>query len=178
CLVDLGHHLPNANIEQIVAMLIHQGRLGGFHFNDSKYGDDDLTTGSIRPYQLFLICLELVEAEREGKFAAHPPDLMIDASHNVKDPMEDVLQSTEAILIAYAQALTVSDVALAAARAENDPAQAQEALQDAFRTDVRPLVREARRRKGGALEPLAAFRAAGYRKDVAGKRGFRQATGL
>ncbi len=178
CLVDLGHHLPNANIEQIVAMLVHQGRLGGFHFNDSKYGDDDLTTGSIHPYQLFLICNELVEAERDGLLAGHAPDLMIDASHNVKDPMEDVLQSTEAILVAYAQALTVDRIALAAARAQNDPVLAQETLQDAFRSDMRPLVRETRRRKGGALDPLAAFRAAGYRQEAARQRGFRQATGL
>ena len=178
CLVDLGHHLPNANIEQIVAMLAHQGRLGGFHFNDSKYGDDDLTAGSIQPFQLFLICHELVEAERDGLLAAHVPDLMIDASHNVKDPMEDILQSIEAILIAYAQALSVDPLALAAARAGNDPALAQDALQDAFRSDVRPLVREARRRKGGALHPLAAFRAAGYRQETARRRGFRKATGL
>ena len=178
CLVDLGHHLPNANIEQVVAMLVHQGRLGGFHFNDSKYGDDDLTAGSIHPYQLFLICRELVEAERDGSFAVHAPDLMIDASHNVKDPIEDVLQSTEAILVAYAQAMTVDETALAKAREGNDPAMAQEALHDAFRGDVRPLVREARCRKGGALDPLAAFRAADYRKEAARRRGFRQATGL
>ena len=178
CLVDLGHHLPNANIEQIVAMLVHEGRLGGFHFNDSKYGDDDLTTGSIQPYQLFLICRELVDAERDGAFAAHAPDLMIDASHNFKDPIEDVLQSTEAILIAYAQAMTVDAAKLDTARAENDPAGAQEALQDAFRTDVRALVREARRRKGGALDPISAFRLSGYRQAVAHKRGFQQATGL
>lgn len=178
CLVDLGHHLPNSNIEQVVAMLVHQGRLAGFHFNDSKYGDDDLTTGSIHPFQLFLICRELIEAERDGAFVAHMPDLMIDASHNVKDPIEDVFQSTEAILIAFAQALAVDDARLDAARAENDPALAQETLQDAFRTDVRPLVREARLRKSGALHPLRAYRESGYRREAARRRGFNQATGL
>lgn len=178
CLVDLGHHLPNTNIEQVVATLLHERRLGGFHFNDSKYGDDDLTTGSIHPFQLFLICHELVEAEREGLLAGHPPDLMIDASHNVKDPMEDILQSTEAILVAYAQALILETGVLAEARARNDATLAQNALQGAFRSDVRPLVCEVRRRKGGALDPLAALRAAGYRHETARQRGFRRATGL
>jgi L-rhamnose isomerase/sugar isomerase len=97
-LVDLGHHLPNANIEQIVSLLLMEGKLGGFHFNDSKYGDDDLTVGSINPYQLFLIFNELVEGMDE-KGMNHATDLgwMIDASHNIKDPLEDLLQSVEAI---------------------------------------------------------------------------------
>ena len=100
-LVDLGHHLPNANIEQIVSLLLMEGKLGGFHFNDSKYGDDDLTTGSIKPYQLFLIFSELVEGlDARGIDHATGLGWMIDASHNVKDPLEDLLQSVEAILIA------------------------------------------------------------------------------
>ena len=104
-LVDLGHHLPNANIEQIVSLLMMENKLAGFHFNDSKYGDDDLTVGSINPYQLFLIFNELVEG-MDAKGMNHATDLgwMIDASHNVKDPLEDLLQSIEAIMIAYAQA--------------------------------------------------------------------------
>ena len=161
CLVDLGHHLPNANIEQIVSRLAMVGRLGGFHFNDSKYGDDDLTTGSIKPFQLFLIFCELVARRRRRGC----PTLayMIDQSHNLKDPLEDLIQSTEAILLAYAQALLVDRDALAAAQDGNDPALAQEILQAAFRTDVRPLVAEARRRNGAALAPLAAYRALGYR---------------
>src|SRR6266480_2578313 len=107
-LVDLGHHLPNANIEQIVALLLMEGKLGGFHFNDSKYSDDDLTVGSIKPYQLFLIFNELVGG-MDARQMNHATDLawMIDASHNVKDPLEDLLQSVEAIMIAYAQALLV-----------------------------------------------------------------------
>src|SRR5580692_2867686 len=127
-LVDLGHHLPNANIEQIVALLLMEGRLGGFHFNDSKYSDDDLTVGSIKPYQLFLIFCELVQG------TDHTPDisLMIDASHNVKDPLEDLLQSVEAIMIAYTQALLVDWNRLRLARESNDVVAAQETLQDAF----------------------------------------------
>src|SRR6516164_5896713 len=155
-LVDLGHHLPNANIEQIVSLLLMEGKLGGFHFNDSKYGDDDLTVGSIKPYQLFLIFNELVEGMDE-KNMNHSKDLawMIDASHNVKDPLEDLLQSVEAIMIAYAQALLVDRQKLVNAQAANDVVSAQEILQDAFRTDVRALVAEARLKAGGALNPLA-----------------------
>src|SRR5688572_26276918 len=112
-LVDLGHHLPNANIEQIVSLLLMEGKLAGFHFNDSKYGDDDLTVGSIKPYQLFLIFNELVEG-MDARAMDHTTDLgwMIDASHNVKDPLEDLLQSVEAIMIAYTQALLVDPKAL------------------------------------------------------------------
>jgi len=179
-LVDLGHHLPNANIEQIVAILLHEGKLGGFHFNDSKYGDDDLTVGSIQPYQLFLIFNELVDG-MDARGMNHAEDLgwMIDASHNVKDPLEDLLQSVEAIQIAYAQALLVDRAALEEAREANDPVTAQEILQDAFRTDVRPLVAEARRRAGGALQPLALFRHLNVRQQLIAERGLKTvATGL
>jgi L-rhamnose isomerase/sugar isomerase len=168
CLVDLGHHLPNANIEQIVSRLAMAGRLGGFHFNDSKYGDDDLTTGSIQPFQLFLIFCELVEAGH-----GRVPDLayMVDQSHNLKDPLEDLIQSTEALLLAYAQAMLVDREALSDAQQGNDPALAQELLQAAFRTDARPLLAEARRRNGAAIAPLAAFRAIGYRSARIAERG-------
>ena len=139
-LVDLGHHLPNANIEQIVSLLLMEGKLAGFHFNDSKYGDDDLTVGSIKPYQLFLIFNELVEG-MDARGMNHATDLgwMIDASHNVKDPLEDLLQSVEAIMISYAQALMVDRKKLNAAQETNDVVAAQEILQNAFRTDVRAL---------------------------------------
>jgi L-rhamnose isomerase/sugar isomerase len=179
-LVDLGHHLPNANIEQIVAILLMEGKLGGFHFNDSKYGDDDLTAGSIKPYQLFLIFNELVGG-MDARGMNHATDLgwMIDASHNVKDPLEDLLQSVEAIQLAYAQALLVDRDALEAARDSNDVVQAQELLQDAFRTDVRPLVAEARRRAGGALQPLALYRSLNIREQLIRERGAKSvATGL
>jgi L-rhamnose isomerase/sugar isomerase len=179
-LVDLGHHLPNANIEQIVSILLMEGKLGGFHFNDSKYGDDDLTAGSIKPYQLFLIFNELVEG-MDARGMNHAKDLgwMIDASHNVKDPLEDLLQSVEAIQIAYAQALLVDQKALEIARDENDVVQCQEILQAAFRTDVRSLVAQARLELGGALDPLAYFRHSKARANLIETRGEKtQATGL
>ncbi len=179
-LVDLGHHLPNANIEQIVALLLMEGKLGGFHFNDSKYGDDDLTVGSVNPYQLFLIFNELIEGmDARGMDHATSLAWMIDASHNVKDPLEDLLQSVEAILLAYTQALLVDRSALEAAQAENDVTRAQEILQAAYRTDVRPLVAEARLRAGAALDPLALFRHRNVRKALITERGVSAvATGL
>lgn len=179
-LVDLGHHLANANIEQIVALLLMEEKLGGFHFNDSKYGDDDLTVGSINPYQLFLIFNELVAGMDERKMN-HATDLgwMIDASHNVKDPLEDLLQSVEAIMVAYAQSLLVNRKKLNDAQMNNDVSQCQEILQDAYRTDVRPLVAEARLRAGGALHPLEAFRKLNVRKNLVKTRGTKTvATGL
>jgi len=179
-LVDLGHHLPNANIEQIVSLLLMEKKLGGFHFNDSKYGDDDLTVGSMRPYQLFLIFRELVEG-MDARGMNHAKDLgwMIDASHNIKDPLEDLLQSVEAIQIAYAQALLVDDKALDEARESNDVVRAQEILQQAFRTDVRSVVAEARRRSGAAIDPLGAYRDMKIRDTLIGERGaVSKATGL
>src|SRR5262249_13399999 len=130
CLVDLGHHLPNTNIEQVVSRLGMTNRLGGFHFNDSKYGDDDLTVGSIKPFQLFLIFLEFLEV---GGGAM--PDLayMIDESHNLKDPIEDLIQATDAIQVTLAQALCVRRDLLADAQQDNDPARAAEILHRAFR---------------------------------------------
>jgi L-rhamnose isomerase/sugar isomerase len=179
-LVDLGHHLPNANIEQIVALLLMEGKLGGFHFNDSKYGDDDLTVGSIKPYQLFLIFNELVEG-MDARGMNHATDLgwMIDASHNVKDPLEDLLQSVEAIMITYAQALLVDRQKLKEAQLNNDVVTAQEILQQAFRTDVRALVAEARLRAGAALNPLALYRGEQIRANLIKQRGAKTvATGL
>ncbi|QNR85441.1 sugar isomerase [Pedobacter riviphilus] len=178
-LVDLGHHLPNANIEQIVALLLMEGKLGGFHFNDSKYGDDDLTAGSIKPYQLFLIFNELVEG-MDAKGMNHAKDLgwMIDASHNVKDPLEDLLQSVEAIMIAYAQALLVDRKALNEAQNNNDVARAQEILQHTFRSDLRALVAEARLRAGAALSPIALYRDLDVRNKLVNHRGNTVATGL
>ena len=179
-LVDLGHHLPNANIEQIVSLLLMEGKLGGFHFNDSKYGDDDLTAGSIKPYQLFLIFNELVEG-MNARGMNHALDLgwMIDASHNVKDPLEDLLQSVEAIMMAYAQALSVDRNALEIAQNENDTVRCQQILQNAFRTDVRALVSEASLRTGGVINPIQVFRNLKVRENLIGERGFKTiATGL
>jgi L-rhamnose isomerase/sugar isomerase len=179
-LVDLGHHLPNANIEQIVSLLLMEGKLGGFHFNDSKYGDDDLTVGSINPYQLFLIFNELVEG-MDARNMDHASGLgwMIDASHNVKDPLEDLLQSIEAIKISYAQALLVDRRELNRAQEKNDVVRAQEILQQAYRTDVRPLIAEARLKAGAALEPIQLFRELNVRKQLISERGAKTvATGL
>jgi L-rhamnose isomerase / sugar isomerase len=168
-LVDLGHHLPNTNIEQIVATLMTESKLGGFHFNDSKYGDDDLTVGSIKPYQLFLIFNELVAGFEE---TANPaPAWMIDASHNLKDPMEDLLQSVEAIKLAYAQALIVDRKSLAEAQGSQDVGQGQEILQEAFRTDLRPLVRESIRQSGGAIYPIQTYRDLKVRETLIKERG-------
>lgn len=171
-LVDLGHHLPNANIEQIVSLLLMEGKLAGFHFNDSKYADDDLTAGAIKPYQLFLIFNELVDG-MDARGIDHATGLgwMIDASHNLKDPLVDLLQSVEAIKLAYAQALLVDRVALKNAQQENNVVTAQEILQDAFRTDLRALVAEARLREGAALSPVKLFTDLKIREQLIQERG-------
>ncbi|MFI5185842.1 MAG: sugar isomerase, partial [Chitinophagales bacterium] len=155
-----------------VSLLLMEKKLGGFHFNDSKYGDDDLTVGSIKPYQLFLIFNELVEG-MDTRNMNHSTDLawMIDASHNIKDPLEDLLQSVEAIMITYAQALVVDREKLTKAQNGNDVVAAQEILQQAFRTDVRSLVGEARLRNGGALDPLQMYRNEEIRNHLIKERG-------
>jgi L-rhamnose isomerase/sugar isomerase len=168
CLVDLGHHLPNTNIEQVVSRLAMTGRLGGFHFNDSKYGDDDLTVGSIHPYQFFLIVLELID---HGRGTMPPVRYMIDASHNLKDPIEDLIQATDQVQLTIAQALLVDREALADAQDANDPARAADVLHAAYRSDVRPLVAEARSRNGAARSPLTTFRRLGYRAAMVAERG-------
>ncbi len=169
CLVDLGHHAPNVNIEMIVARLIQFKKLGGFHFNDSKYGDDDLDTGSIDPYRLFLVFNELVDAEvrkAEGFAPAH----MLDQSHNVTDPIESLMRSATEVCRAYAQGLIVDRTALAGYQDGNDALMASETLKVGFRTDVEPILAMARLESGGAIDPVATYRAAGYRAKVAGER--------
>jgi L-rhamnose isomerase/sugar isomerase len=164
CLVDLGHHAPNVNIEMIVARLIRQGKLGGFHFNDSKYGDDDLDTGSVDPYRLFLVFNELVAAEgRAGFNPAH----MLDQSHNVTDPIESLMVSATEVQRAYAMALLVDRAALSAAQDDNDALMATSLLKTGFRTDVEPILAMARLESGGAIDPVATYRASGYRAKVA-----------
>lgn len=169
CLVDLGHHAPNTNIEMIVARLIQFGKLGGFHFNDSKYGDDDLDAGSVEPYRLFLVFNELVDAEHRGVKGFHPAH-MIDQSHNVTDPIESLIASANEIRRAYAQALLVDRAALEGHQEGNDALMATETLKRAYRTDVEPILAEARRRAGGAIDPVATYRASGYRARVAAER--------
>jgi L-rhamnose isomerase / sugar isomerase len=167
CLVDLGHHAPNTNIEMIVARLISRGKLGGFHFNDSKYGDDDLDTGSVDPYRLFLVFNELVEAEGKPGFA---PAHMLDQSHNVTDPIESLMVSAMEVQRAYAQALLVDRATLHAAQDANDALMATTQLKLGFRTDVEPILAMARMEAGGAIDPVAAYRRAGYRAKVAAIR--------
>ncbi len=169
CLVDLGHHAPNVNIEMIVARLIQFGKLAGFHFNDSKYGDDDLDSGSIKPFQLFLIFNELVDAEL-GNLVNFNPAYMLDQSHNVTDPIESLMLSAVELLRAYVQAHLVDRAALAGAQEKCDPLMALEALKQAFRTDVSPILAMARERAGGAIDPIAAYRASKYRQQKAEER--------
>ncbi|RIW14088.1 sugar isomerase [Algoriphagus lacus] len=178
-LVDLGHHLPNTNIEQIVATLMHQNLLAGFHFNDSKYGDDDLSTGSIKPYQLFLIFCELIGGAADGAQNWNSISWMIDASHNTKDPLEDLIQALEAISQAYAKALLVDREKLTHCQLSGDTVGAQAVLQEAFLTDVRALVREARIQSGGEPNPLAFYRREKIREKLIAQRGKNaQASGL
>lgn len=169
CLVDLGHHAPNVNIEQIVARLVRFGKLAGFHFNDSKYGDDDLDSGSVEPFRLFLVFNELIDAERR-KAEGFAPAYMIDQSHNVTDPIESLMQSAIELQRAYAQALIVDRAALDAAQEANDALGAHLELKRAFTTDVSPLLAVARMRAGGAIAPIAAYRASSYRARKATER--------
>ena len=165
CLVDLGHHAPNVNIEMIVARLAQFGKLGGFHFNDSKYGDDDLDAGSVDPYRLFLVFNELVDAE--ARYSDFHPAHMLDQSHNVTDPIESLMLSAADVQRAYAQALLVDRAGLKAAQEGHDALAATQALRLAYRTDVEPILAMARMEQGGAIDLLATYRASGYRAKVA-----------
>lgn len=163
CLVDLGHHAPNVNIEMIVARLIQFGKLAGFHFNDSKYGDDDLDSGSIKPFQLFLIFNELVDAELSNA-PDFKPAYMLDQSHNVTDPIESLMMSAAELVRAYVQAHLVDRAALNAAQDKCDPLLALSILKQAFTTDVTPILALARERAGGAVDPISTYRASRYRQ--------------
>ncbi|MBK8308373.1 MAG: L-rhamnose catabolism isomerase [Gammaproteobacteria bacterium] len=168
-LVDLGHHAPNVNIEMIVARLIQFRKLAGFHFNDSKYGDDDLDSASINPYQLFLIFNELVDAEYRAA-AGFDPSYLLDQSHNVTDPIESLINSAGAVQRCYVQALLVDRPALEGFQETNDALMASNTLKRAFHCDVSPILAEARRRAGGAIDPVACYRAAGYRAGISSQR--------
>lgn len=162
CLVDLGHHAPNTNIEQIVARLVRARKLAGFHFNDSKYGDDDLDSGSVDPFRLFLVFNELVDAELR-KAEGFAPAYMIDQSHNVTDPIESLMASAVEIQRAYIQASLIDRKALEAAQDASDVMLGHRTVKQAFITDVSPILAEARRRKGGAIDPISLYRRSGYR---------------
>ncbi|WP_116364086.1 L-rhamnose catabolism isomerase [Parahaliea mediterranea] len=165
CLVDLGHHAPNVNIEMIVSRLIQFHKLAGFHFNDSKYGDDDLDSGSLHPYQQFLIFNELVDAEQRGQ-AGFDPAYMLDQSHNVTDPIESLMTSAQEVQRSYVKALLVDREALYAYQDSNDAMMATNTLKAAFNTDVDPILARARVLEGGAADPVAVYRASGYRQQV------------
>jgi len=169
CLVDLGHHAPNVNIEMIVARLIQFKKLAGFHFNDSKYGDDDLDSGSIKPFQLFLIFNELVDAELNN-LSDFNPAYMLDQSHNVTDPIESLSVSAVELTRAYVQAHLVDRFVLAEAQESCDPLLALTTLKQAFTTDVSSILAIARQRSGGALDPIATYRASRYREAKAEER--------
>lgn len=169
CLVDLGHHAPNVNIEMIVSRLARFDKLGGFHFNDSKYGDDDLDSGAIDPYRLFLVFNELVDIQKQ-QGQSFAPAYMLDQSHNVTDPIESLMNSAMEVQRAFIQASMVDREALAAYQADNDALMASQVLKKAFRTNVDPILQQARVQAGGCIDPVAAFRESGYRDSVAASR--------
>lgn len=162
CLIDLGHHLPNTNVEMIVARLAACHRLGGFHFNDSKYADDDVSSGSIKPYQLFLIFNELIDAELDPLIRKATPTFapayMIDQSHHIKHPIEDLIGSAVEIHRAFVKALLINRKSLAFSQKKNDPVMAERVLKTAYETDVSPILAEVRRLNGAAIDPIMSCR--------------------
>lgn len=175
-LVDLGHHLHGANIEHIVAYLLDEGMLGGFHFNNRKYADDDLMVGSINPYELFLIYHELAKAEEDPTLQTQIA-YMVDQGFNTKRKIPGMIQTIEMIQGSYARALTVNRRALAAAQADGDVTRAEAVLLEAFQTDLTPLLRRVRQEMGAAENPLAAYLASGYQEKIEKERGIRQGAG-
>ncbi len=172
-LVDTGHHPQSTNIEQIVALLLEERLLGGFHFNNRKYADDDLMVGSIDPFELFRIMVEMAAARLDPRTeeTARAAALMIDQSHNVEGKIEAMIQSVVNIQTAYAKALLVDRQRLLQAQAKGDVLAAHRALVAAFETDVRPLLRRLREERGLPADPVAAFREGGYAERLAAERG-------
>ena len=171
-LVDTGHHYQAQNIEQIVAWLLDDGMLGGFHLNDRRYADDDLTLGSIDPYQVFRIFHEICFYEWETGRAADVA-YMVDQSHNLKPKAEEMIQTVVAAQEFFAKAAIVDHEALSTHQTSCNLIDAEELLRAAFQTDVRPVIAEWRQAKGLAVNPLAAFRESGYLARVAKERGGR-----
>jgi L-rhamnose isomerase / sugar isomerase len=172
-LVDLGHHPQGANIEQIVARLLAEDLLGGFHFNDRKYADDDLIVGSIDPFELFRIMREIAAARFDPETAetANAIAFMIDQSHNIEGKIDTMIQSVMNIQTAYAKALLVDAERLRAAQQEGDVLGANRVLIEADETDVRPLLVTLRSSIGVEADPVAAFRSGGYGERLASERG-------
>ena len=171
-LVDTGHHYQSQNIEQIVAWLLSEGMLGGFHFNDRRYADDDLTLGSIDPYQVFRIFHEILFFEWESGTRADIA-YMIDQSHNLKGKIEAMIQTVVHAQELYAKAALVDDEALVSAQAGCRLVEAESVLRDAFATDVRPVVEDWRRTNHLPVDPLAAFHRSGYLERITAERGGR-----
>ncbi len=168
-LVDTGHHLPGQNIEHIVSFLADEGMLGGFHFNDRHYADDDLTMGSIDPYRIFRIFLAICEVERAlGRDL--PVEFMVDQSHNLKPKVEAMVQTVMTAQELFAKALSVNLDELDAARARNDIVGAEECLKRAFATDVRAALGDWRVSRGLPADPLAEHRSSGYEARAAAAR--------
>lgn len=180
-LVDLGHHAQGVNIEQIVAFLLDEGRLGGFHFNNRKYGDDDLIVGSVNPFELFLIYNELAAAElsdeEPARSTAQRVAYMIDQSHNIEGKVAPMIYSVLNCQEAYAKALIVPRQPLAAAQAAGEVLEAHRILLEAFRTDVQPLLAQAREELDVPIDPIAAYRASGYEEKIRRERGLAAASG-
>lgn len=175
-LVDIGHHFNGQNIEHIVSFLIDEGRLGGFHFNNHKYADDDLTAGSINPYELFLIYNELVKAENQPN--NNPPiAYMVDQAHVTKAKIDAMIQTIMHIQTAYAKAMCINRQKLYEAQLANDVVTAEMCMQEAFNTDVEPLLKVVREEMGLDPNPLEAFRASGYWNRVSKERGIRTGAG-
>lgn len=175
-LVDLGHHLPGTNIEHIVAFLLDERMLGGFHFNNRKYADDDLMVGSINPYEFFLIYNELVKEELEPR--GNPAvEYMVDQGFNTKKKIPGMLQTVLMIQTTYAKALCVDRRRLAEAQGNGDVVGAEQALLDAFNTDVEPLLRQVRAEMGVPETPLQAYLASGYQERIEQERGIRAGAG-
>jgi L-rhamnose isomerase/sugar isomerase len=168
-LVDLGHHAQGTNVEQIVALLIEEDRLGGFHFNNHKYGDDDLIVGSVNPFELFLIFCELTANRRPL------PRLTIDQAHNVEAKVEAMVLSVMNLQEAHAKSLLVDRAGVAEAQGSGDVLGGHEYLLDAYQTDVRPLCAKVRTMLGAAADPIASLRASGYAARAAAERGVRAA---
>lgn len=178
-LVDLGHHPSGTNVAHIVAFLIDEGKLGGFHFNSRQYADDDLMVGSVNPYELFLIFNELIDGERDPRTADHTKAVayMIDQSHNIEPKIEAMIQSVVNIQTAYAKALLIDHLALAKAQAAGDVIAAGNVLAEAYETDVRSVLAQVRVEMGLDPDPLEAYRSSGYCEKIVQERGLAEGGG-
>lgn len=180
-LVDLGHHAQSVNIEQIVAFLLDEGRLGGFHFNNRKYADDDLIVGSVNPYELFLIYNELNSAaygqDEPSRSTSQKVAYMIDQCHNIEGKIAPMMQSVLNCQEAFAKSMCINHEALAAAQAAGEVLAAHNIINDAYRLDVRPLLAQVREEMDVPLDPIAAYKASGYEDKIAAERGVATTSG-